>query len=110
MCAESVKGKEVKESEPYVWPPDEWYYEGEWEEFLAWKAKEEQDRHAREQRLEQQERVEQERPIEYKPYSLVGHDSPKDEANYTDEDAVESFDYDDVHKAFDGEKSPKFNF
>nr|GEY04749.1 hypothetical protein [Tanacetum cinerariifolium] len=101
------KNKVAKVEKEYDWAPDEWYYEGEIEDYRYWKA--EEDREAYEQRL-RNVAEEHERELASRPFLSLFEDQIDDVALYNKEDDLEALDYEDAHLGFNPKKSPKFNF
>nr|GEV03728.1 hypothetical protein [Tanacetum cinerariifolium] len=107
-----LKRKVDQVSKPYEWALDEWYYQGEYEYYLTWKAEEEQlaiYQLARDQRLRQRPINDVEHLLKVPCYNFFEHDSYDDESYYTDDDVFEALDYEEAYLAFDREKSPNFN-
>ncbi|PWA80683.1 hypothetical protein CTI12_AA195030 [Artemisia annua] len=102
----------------YVWEPDEWYYEGEWEAYKADLAdeKEQQKLEAENEKEAQQKRrlllkKDHERQLSLMPRMNLFEDVSHDDCeNGTDDEEDIDYDYDNAHLYFASKPEPKFNF
>ncbi|PWA75221.1 hypothetical protein CTI12_AA245910 [Artemisia annua] len=103
----------------YVWEPDEWYYEGEWEAYKADLAdeKEQQKLEAENEKEAQRKRrlllkKDHERQLSSMSrmnlFEDVSHDDCENGTD--DEEDIRDYDYDNAHLYFASKPEPKFNF
>ncbi|PWA88677.1 hypothetical protein CTI12_AA087490 [Artemisia annua] len=99
----------------YVWEPDEWYYEGEWEAYKADVAaeKERKKLEAENDKEEQRKRREllakdHKRQLSSMPHMNLFEDENQDDGEYvSDDEKVDYYDYGNAHLYFSAKDDPK---
>lgn len=99
----------------YVWEPDEWYYEGEWEAYKADENERKKLEVENEKEAQRKSRLllakDHERQLSWMPPMNLFEDDNHDDGEYvTDYEEDETYDYDNAHLAFSSKQDPKFSF